>query len=777
MMLSKLVAHSSPEDKPDKYPHLYSDHIREVERRGMECADRILVYSPLSQETRKQLKASLLLALRIHDIGKLEPSNQDVLSGHKNGKLPYDHVDGGVAVALSRGDKLAAWLVRAHHAPGLASVSDEKTLLKRIRPSEILRGKRYRRNSLERDVIAQHKELIVKTDTLVKQITTDHEICCNHDLEGNQTGVPDNALSTRLLLSCLVDADHSDTASYYAEPHKKHSWNPRWGERLEKLEKYISSLDGSDPERKLLRDELFEQCLNDTTKDRIVSCAAPVGSGKTTAIMANLLKRARDNELRRIFVIAPFTNIITQTVKKLREVLVLDDENPDEIIGEHHHRVEFSSAELRQYAQTWKAPIIVTTAVQFFETLASASPSGLRKLHELPGSAIFVDESHACLPPALMRQAWYWLQQLSSIWSCHFVLASGSLIKFWESDEIVGNGEGIGLPSLLGMDFFQKAQSAEHSRVQLSTLQGGKTITKSDLLEMVCNPSGTPYGTSSSKLIILNTVQSAAVVAKDLQPSRESEANLSDRSVLHLSTALTPVDRERIIDELNARQSKDNPWQSRDWYLVATSCVEAGVDLDFDIGFRERCSITSFLQTAGRVNRENTNPNSILYDFSLQESNGIIKHPGFRDSIRIFERYQEDLFNQECNLDELSTRALIAEIREKESDEQFVNTLFTNEKKCNFQQVQEKFMIINSQTVTAVVDETIRKQIDNGFPVSYQEIQRNSVQIWHNKIENYHLEPCSRGTDIYYWNYSYEPDFLGYMKDLSLMLKQGGWVI
>ena len=775
-MLSKFVAHSSPKDKPDKYPHLYSDHIREVERRGMEYAERMLIYSSTLQKSKKRLKTSLQLALRIHDIGKLEPGNQDVLSGHKNGKLPYDHVDGGVAVAISKGDKLAAWLVRAHHAPGLASVSDERTLLKRLLPSTILRGKRYREAVPERDDIAQYKELIEKTDAIVSQIISDHETCCNHHLDSNQTDVPDDALTTRLLLSCLVDADHSDTASYYTEPHQKYSWRPRWGERLKKLEEYISALDGSDAERKLLRDKLFDQCLNNNAKERIVSCAAPVGLGKTTAVMANLLKRARDNELRRVFVIAPFTNIITQTANKLREILVLDGENPDEIIGEHHHRVEFSNAELRQYTQTWKAPIIVTTAVQFFETLANASPSGLRKLHELPGSAIFVDESHACLPSPLMRQAWYWIKQLSSNWSCHFVLASGSLIKFWGSDEIVGEGEGISLPSLLDMDFFQKTQSAEHKRVQLSALKDGNSITKSTLLEMVSNPCGTLNGTSSSKLIILNTVQSAAVIAKDLQPAKEAETNLSERSILHLSTALTPADRERIVYELNARQSKDSPWQSRDWCLVATSCVEAGVDLDFDYGFRERCSITSFLQTAGRVNRENLNPDSILYDFSLQKTGGIIKHPGFKDSIQVFERYRKDLFKQDCNLDELSTRALIEEIRERENNDQFVNKLFTNEKKCNFQQVQEKFKVINSQTVTAVVDERIKQQIDHGVPVSYRDIQRNSVQIWRNKIERYYLEPCGRGTDIYYWNYDYEPDFLGYMKDLDVMLNQGGWV-
>ena len=287
--------------------------------------------------------------------------------------------------------------------------------------------------------------------------------------------------------------------------------------------------------------------------------------------------------------IAPFTNIVTQTVDTLRKFLVLEDENPFDVVVEHHHRADFCSARYRQYAETWKAPIVVTTAVQFFETLASSSPTQLRKLHELPGSAIFIDEAHACVPPALMRQSWYWIKKLANSWSCYFVLASGSLVKYWERELIVGKEKQNNLPSLINQDYYDKSQAAERRRVGFARLNQGFAICKSELLNIVTKPREVP----KSRLIILNTVQSAAVVARDihrkLQPSANRDTPLSERIVLHISTALTPNDRAKIIQELVNRQGDNSTWRSRDWYLVATSCVEAGVDLDFDFGYRESC--------------------------------------------------------------------------------------------------------------------------------------------------------------------------------------------
>jgi CRISPR-associated endonuclease/helicase Cas3 len=87
----------------------------------------------------------------------------------------------------------------------------------------------------------------------------------------------------------------------------------------------------------------------------------------------------------------------------------------------------------------WTAPIILTTAVQFFETLASNHPAALRKLHGLTGSVVFIDEAHAALPTHLLGQNWRWMRELAEAWGCSFVLASGSLVRYWEIEDVVGD--------------------------------------------------------------------------------------------------------------------------------------------------------------------------------------------------------------------------------------------------------------------------------------------------------------------------------------------------
>lgn len=780
-MPSKYAAHSPPKKHPEREPHAYADHAREVARLGMGYAEEMLAYARTSKAQLEQYKISLRLALPIHDIGKLEAGNQAILCGNRTGSLPYDHIEAGVALATRQKDFLAAWLIRAHHAPGLASNKDERGLAKnqRLGADNLLRGKRHRRDCYDKDIIEEHKNLIAKTDKHIEQMRADHESVCDPIPTTQPSERPkENALDVRLLLSCLVDADHSDTAAYYTGNsiiQPEDSIAPRWEQRLQQLRQKISELQGDDPERKGLRDELFRQCLNNNSNDPIVTCAAPVGLGKTTAVTANLLQRAIRHKLRRIFIIAPFTNVISQTARRLREYLVLEGEDPYSVIVEHHHRADFTTPENRQYAQTWQAPIVVTTAVQFFETLASALPAPLRKLHRLPGSAIFIDEAHACVPPHLMRQTWHWIKKLADIWSCHFVLASGSLVKYWEEADIVAADEAATLPSLLQQDFFNQTQTAEHQRLTFERLNEGNAFGKNDLLKFV-----TEDTLEGNRLIILNTVQSAAVFAhslqNEIQPELSSCASLSERKVLHLSTALAPIDRERIIAELDKRQARDNKWKNKDWYLVATSCVEAGVDLDFDFGFRERCSLTSFLQTAGRINREASNCKSILYDFALFADDGILRHPGFQDSIAVFENYWEKLISSKTSLDELSTKAIREEMS-KHDKKKSTEQLFNDEMKCNFQQVQQQFKIIASNTITAVVDENLKQQIEKNIPVSYREIQENSVQIWRNKIDSFGVTPCEEKSGIYFWNRRYDGNFLGYMVDWQNMIQQGGWVV
>jgi CRISPR/Cas system-associated endonuclease/helicase Cas3 len=383
-----------------------------------------------------------------------------------------------------------------------------------------------------------------------------------------------------------VDADHTDTGIHYGGYPAEENLPPlQPHERLEQLNRHVESLDKKG-ERNSLRRQMYLACREAMPKQSISACDSPVGSGKTFAVMAHLLAQAEKHSLRRIFVVLPYTNIIAQAVREYRKALVLPGENPAEVVAELHHRADFQSVEIRHLTALWRAPIIVTTAVAFFETMASKSTSTLRRLHELPGSAIFVDEAHAALPARLLPLAWKWMNIFGHEWGCYWVLASGSLSRFWKIPEIAQNMGEITVPEIIREDLRQRLASYEKKRIAYKSDLHPKTI--GQMVEWLSEHPG-------PRLVILNTVQSAAVLAHALA------GRFGRNQVEHLSTALTPEDREKILDRVRVRLTKK---EDKDWTLVATSCVEAGVDLSFRTGFHELGSLVSLLQAAGRINRE-----------------------------------------------------------------------------------------------------------------------------------------------------------------------------
>jgi CRISPR-associated endonuclease/helicase Cas3 len=352
-----------------------------------------------------------------------------------------------------------------------------------------------------------------------------------------------------------VDADHSDTARHYRQERELCGLPLRADERLARLDQYVADLapaitPSTEQERLRLRvrQQLYRACRDRSLADhqRIVACDSPVGTGKTTAVMAHLLKIADERNLRRIFVVLPYTNIIDQSVDVYRRALVLDGEFSDEVVAAHHHRVEFKGEnwrDLRQLTQRWDAPVIVTTAVQFFETLAAKETTALRKLHQLPGSAIFVDETHAAMPVPLWPQMWKWLRELCDDWACHLVLASGSLARFWDLTDFVPAAERSPVAELVPNQLRTEAAALETCRIELKTQPEKLSLT--GLADFVQSKSG-------PRLVILNTIQSAAIFANHLRYERKLGFNVE-----HLSTALSPLDRSKTIRRIRESLAKD----------------------------------------------------------------------------------------------------------------------------------------------------------------------------------------------------------------------------
>ncbi len=435
-----------------------------------------------------------------------------------------------------------------------------------------------------------------------------------------------SGLLRRLALSCLVDADHSDTAQHYRNERELDGLPLRAAERLAALDRYVAGLAPTTPpagererQRLALRQQVYRACRerNCPSQERIVSCDSPVGTGKTTAVMAHLLRVAAERGLRRVFVVLPYTNIIDQSVEVYRRALVLEGESAEGVVAAHHHRVEFQGDDwrnLRQLTQRWDAPIVVTTAVQFFETLAACKTAALRKLHQIPGSAIFLDEAHAAMPASHWPQMWRWLRELCDEWSCHLLLASGSLARFWELPDFVPADEQRPVPELVSDKIRTEAAVFEDRRVRLR--RKTERLSLAGLGQFVLSQPG-------PRLVILNTVQSAAFLADHLRHDLKLGVNVE-----HLSTALCPVDREATVHRVKERLKAE----FKEWLLVATSCVEAGVDFSFRTAFRESCGLVNLLQIAGRVSRSAEYAEAEVWDFRHDEEGFLTLHPQFKTS-------------------------------------------------------------------------------------------------------------------------------------------------
>lgn len=714
------LAHSARKNYP---PQTYEAHVRGVCERAGKYAAEAECYSVKANGILSTIVRDSAL---LHDLGKLEERNQSVLceQSRRRRHLPVDHTDAGSAALQKMGSGCAAMLVYSHHQ-GLPDLSTEFAA----------RGCSIFRNG--------NAEVRAETDAALPALLRQHEALFprkpNKEVQAYDG---DPAVFLRMALSCLADADHGDTAAAFGQTEKAMP-ELRPQERLAALDHYVSKF-GETDERSSLRRELYQSCRSVEAHSGFSVCGSPVGSGKTTAVMAHLLEQACKRNARRIFVVLPYTSIIRQSVDIYRKALVLPGETPEDVVAELHSRADFEDIETRYLTALWRAPIVVTTAVAFFETLSSHNPAALRRLHELPGSLIFVDEAHSALPLRLLPLAWHWMNVLSDEWSCYWVLASGSLVRYWELQPL----SGLSMPQpeiaeLVRPDLQRELSRYESSRITFRWRE--KPIGRKELPKWVQEAPG-------PRLLILNTVQSAAVIAADMA------AEFGQTHVEHLSTALTPEDRGNTIDRIRRRLADPD---DADWTLVATSCVEAGVDFSFRTGFREISSLLSLLQAAGRVNRHGRNTEAVMWSFSLQDDSMLPKNPALDVSAAVLRSY----FQKRLPITpELSTRSMQDELVRDDSCMSAICDFAELEAAQQFRTLAQKFRVIDQKTVLAVPDDSMASAIAEGR-ASWQELQRHAVSVRKEKIVLWHLREIADG--IYQWTLGYD-SFLGYMHGVLL---------
>jgi len=390
---------------------------------------------------------------------------------------------------------------------------------------------------------------------------------------------------TRMLFSCLVDADYLDT-EFFADPERAASrpWPPeRILEMMEgSLERFRKSFK-ADSEVNRIRAEIYEACVLAAGKEPgFFTLNVPTGGGKTLSSMAFALRHALLKGKRRIIYVAPFTSIIEQNAEVFRKAFcgVAEVWSGDFII-EHHSAYEPEGEEdaSRLACENWDAPLIVTSSVQFYESLFAAKPSACRKLHNIANSIVVLDEAQT-LPVDFLKPCLAALKELVANYKVSAVLCTATQPAIARRE---GFAIGIDLPP--GREIASDPADLHRrlKRVETCDLGLQPDLALAALLRE-----------REQALCIVNTRGHARDLMKALG---EGEGNF------HLSALMCPAHRTNALEAIRSRLAAKLPCR-----VVSTQLVEAGVDLDFPVVFRSLAGLDSIAQAAGRCNRNGLLP-------------------------------------------------------------------------------------------------------------------------------------------------------------------------
>ena len=530
------------------------------------------------------LAAAAGVAGRLHDLGKYDPAFDRVLCGENirvdhstaGGRVLFDPATGCPKVVA----EALAHAILGHHAglPDTLNGNDNRALTPRISAA----GARLA------------PEWVPHLPNDFKAVMAEFAA---HIRRGPMQGF-DFALAVRMVFSCLVDADFRDTEAFYdqLEGRKSECCWPSLQSLLPDLRtrfsEHMARFKADSDLNQLRADILAQVRAKAALPSGVFTLSVPTGGGKTLASLGFALDHAAQHGHRRIIYAIPYTSIIDQTAKIFRDLLGAEN------VLEHHSAIETdglrekSRDKARQAMEDWAAPVVVTTNVQLFESLFAARPSRTRKLHNIAGAVIVLDEAQ-CLPRKLLLPTLAMLDTLCAHYGCTVVLCTATQPAF-DSAQLKGGG-------LAGRELAPDPVALAERLRRVRIGQGG-AMQDQDLIAALAD---TPQG-----FVIVNSRKHALALFE-----AGKAAGLD--GLVHLTTRQYPADRRAIIEQVRQRLTDGRPCR-----LIATSLIEAGVDLDFPCGWRAEAGLDSVIQAAGRVNREGRRPldASVLTVFSAPEN-------------------------------------------------------------------------------------------------------------------------------------------------------------
>lgn len=393
------------------------------------------------------------------------------------------------------------------------------------------------------------------------------------------------AFFTKYVFSCLTDADFLDTEIFCNE-NVERGMSGDFEKALDKLNRELSDMPSDNPLRQA-RSRIQQQAFdNSVNKSHISILDMPTGSGKTLCS----LKLALESGKKRIIYVIPYTSIIEQTANKFEKMF--GDVLP---VLQHHSNYSYdgnteeekkTAEKLKRTCENWDAPLIITTSVQFFQSIYHYKGSALRKLHNLRDSVIVFDEIHL-IPTELLRPC---------------LKAVGYITKYLNSEALFLSATMPDYSKLF--DKFLPDVNYNKLVTDRTNFKYFKKCKYEDMGESSLENIAEKASRCKNALIVVNTKKTAAELY-----------NLVQGEKYHLSANMTPAHRSRVIEAV--RNKLEN---GEHITVVSTSLVEAGVDLDFNTVFRQLSGLDSILQAGGRCNREGKDDKGYVYVFDIDET-------------------------------------------------------------------------------------------------------------------------------------------------------------
>lgn len=510
----------------------------------------------------------------------------------------------------------------------------------------------------------------------------------------------------RMIYSTLVDSDFLETESFLKEDisRGKHlsiiELKQQLGFFLKKFENPVSDLN-------IKRSELLFECVEQAEGPQgLFSMTIPTGGGKTLTSLAFSLAHAKQHDLKRVIYCIPYTSIIEQTAKVFRDAL-----NGDCVLEHHsnfdwqgfHNRNELISEDdlsntalkkLKLASENWDIPIIVTTNVQFFESLFSNRSSRVRKLHSLIKSVIVFDEAQM-LPRDYLEPCMISLAELIANYQASVVFCTATqppLSQFFP--DFIQPTELIKSPTKI-YNFFK--------RVKVKNINQKTDMQIAGLLNE-----------NQQSLCIVNTRKHAKGLFE----------YVTENNRYHLSTLMCPAHRSKTIEKIHSDLRNGKPCR-----VVSTQIMEAGIDVDFPVGFRALAGLDSIVQAAGRINRENKFESGVFYVFEPESE--LIKHvPAFIRQTASVARIILDQYEDPISIEALNAyyQLLYGVQAEDAFDKKGILAHFEknilDEPNFDFRTASEKFKLIENDQVSVIIpwnesaNEGIEKLRFSEYPLS-----------------------------------------------------------